>query len=246
MSRLLMATPSRLSRNLGINRLNCFVNLTRNLAAKTPIKKSKSPKSTLSDLPKPRRGYFPSGGTRAVFSDLPQPEGDFMKQWHAKNSKYNLILLSGLLAAFGSITLFMSTGALNATVPEYPYTEDEMEEFAQEEERRLEEKEEREERKQDLLDAKELTVRRRKAKEAMAREVELMQKDINGEIDDQEMTELLKLTQERDDFECWEKEEVKRIEEKDKEREKLKQEKAKIKQEKQAQREKERKERERA
>ncbi|KAM8711948.1 hypothetical protein ACLKA7_012459 [Drosophila subpalustris] len=245
MSRLLMAAPSAIRGN----RLNSFIYITRQLAAKTPSKPSSSaPKCNMTEAPKPKHGYFPSGGTHAVFSDLPKPEGDFFKEWHAKNSKYNMVLLSGLVALIGTIALAISTGLppLNATVPDYPYTEDEMEEFAREEERRQEEKEEREQRKKDIMEAKELKVRRRKAKEAMAREVELMQRDIDEGISDQEMSELVKLTQEREEFESWEKEELKRLDEKEKERNKLKQEREKMLKEKQAQRDKERKQREKA
>ncbi|XP_034475972.1 histone-lysine N-methyltransferase, H3 lysine-79 specific [Drosophila innubila] len=244
MSRLLMATPTAI-RN---NRLNSCIYITRQLAAKTPSKPTSPPKCTMTEPPKLKHGYFPSGGTHAVFSDLPKPEGDFMTAWHAKNSKYNMVLISGILALVGTIALSISSGlpSLNATVPDYPYTEDEMEEFAREEERRQAEKEEREQRKMDILEAKELKVRRRKAKEAMAREVELMQKDIDEGVSDQEMSELVRLTQEREEFESWEKEEIKRIDEKEKERNKLKQEREKMQKENQAQRDKERKQREKA
>jgi len=202
----------------------------------------------MKEPPKLKYGYFPSGGTHAVFSDLPKPEGDFMTAWHAKNSKYNLILYSGLLALVGTIALGISSGLpqLYATVPDYPYTEDEMEKFAKEEERRQQEKEEREQHKKDILEAKELKVRRRQAKEAMAREVELMQRDIDEGISDQEMTELVRLTQEREEFESWEKEELKRLDEKEKERNKLRQEREKMQKEMQTQRDKERKAREKS
>ncbi|KAH8355161.1 hypothetical protein KR093_007258, partial [Drosophila rubida] len=65
-------------------------------------------------------GYFASGGTHAVFSDMPKPEGDFMQQWSAKNSKYNMVLLTGILAMVGSIALGISLGLplLNSTVPD--------------------------------------------------------------------------------------------------------------------------------
>ncbi|XP_032591291.1 uncharacterized protein LOC6560933 [Drosophila grimshawi] len=234
MSRFLMAATSLLPRDyLRTNR--CFVHLTRGLAGVAP--KKTAPKCGKEEPPKPKPGFFPSGGTHAVFSDLPQPEGDFFKAWNAKNSKYNMVLLSGILGLIGSIALVLCSGKMSlfATVPEYPYTDDEMEEFAKEEERREEEKRKREEHHQNLVEAKELKVRRRKAKEAMAREVELMQKDIDQGISDGEMSELVQLVQEREEFETWEKEELKRLDEKQKERDKtLKEEaKAKLEQEKQ-------------
>ncbi|XP_060658472.1 protein enabled homolog [Drosophila nasuta] len=244
MSRLLMATPTRLSRDIRGSCFNGLVYITRQLAAKAPTSKATSAsKCNLSEKPQPKWGYFPSGGTHAIFSDLPKPEGDFMQHWHAKNSKYNLVLLSGILAVVGSIALGISLGRpmLNATVPEYPYTEDEMEEFQREEERRQQEKEEREQRQKDLKDAKELKVRRRKAKEAMAREVELMQKDIDEGVSDGELAELVQLTQEREEFESWEREELKRIDEQEKERNKIKMEREKQQKEKEAQQAKQRK-----
>ncbi|XP_030561124.1 histone-lysine N-methyltransferase, H3 lysine-79 specific [Drosophila novamexicana] len=247
MSRLLMAAPSRLSREMRTNRLNSLVNVTRQMATKTPSK-STAAKCPAPEPPKLKPGYFPSGGTHAVFSDMPKPEGDFMKAWHAKNSKYNMVLLSGILAVIGSIVLTVTSGKmpLFADVPDYPYTEDEMEEFAVEEQRRQEEKEAREQLHQDMVEAKELKMRRRKAKEAMAREVELMQKDLDEGVTDNEMAELVKLTQEREEFESWEKEEMKRLEEKEKERDKIKKEKEKARQEQLKQIEKERKERQKA
>ncbi|KAH8299557.1 hypothetical protein KR044_002782 [Drosophila immigrans] len=230
MSRLLMATPTRMSRDIRGSRFNGLLYITRQLAAKIPSKPMSTAKCNPSQQPKPKPGFFASGGTHAVFSDLPKPEGDFMQHWHAKNSKYNLVLLSGFLAVVGSIALGISMGKplLNATVPDYPYTEDEMEEFQREEERRQREKEEREERKKEIQEAKELKVRRRKAKEAMAREVELMQKDMNEGVSDGELAELVRLTQEREEFETWEKEELKRIDAKEKERKKIKEEQEKL------------------
>ncbi|XP_064542882.1 histone-lysine N-methyltransferase, H3 lysine-79 specific [Drosophila montana] len=247
MSRLLMAAPSRLSREIRTNRLNGFVNITRQMAGKTPTKSAAST-CPAPEPPKLKPGYFPSGGTHAVFSDLPKPEGDFMQAWSAKNSKYNMVMLSGILALVGSIVLVATSDnmPLFANVPDYPYTEDEMEEFEVEEQRRQEEKEEREQLHQDLVEAKELKIRRRKAKDAMAREVELMQKDMDEGVDDGEMAELVQLTQEREEFESWEKEEMKRLEEKEKERDKIKKEKEKARQEQLKQIEKDRKERQKA
>lgn len=189
------------------------------MAANPPAKKA-PPKNTMSDKMKPKIGCFPSGGTHALMSDLPLPKGDFMKAWKAKNSKYNLILLSGILAAVGTVTLCLGASDLNYSIPEYPYTDEELDEFAKEEERKKVEQEEREQRKKNLIDAKELKIRRRKAKNAMVREMELMQKDIDEGVNDHELAELLKLKQDREEFEIWEKDEVKRLEGKDKPKQK--------------------------
>ncbi|TDG41597.1 hypothetical protein AWZ03_011991 [Drosophila navojoa] len=241
MSRLLMAAPSRLARELRYTRFNKFPIFNRHFAAKSTCKGAQEKK------PPPKPGYFPSGGTHATFDDLPKPQGDFMKEWKAKNSRYNMALLSGIAAFVGTLFLCITSEdfRLYYDIPDYPYTEDEMEEFAKEEERREQEKEEREQRRQDRLDAKELKVRRRKAKEAMSREVELMQKDLDeGDLDEGEMAELIQLTQDREEFEAYEREELKRLAEQEKEREKIKKEKEKARQEQQKQRDKERKERE--
>lgn len=189
------------------------------MAANPPTKKAPS-KNNMTDKVKPKKGCFPSGGTHALMSDLPVPKGDFMRDWKAKNSKYNMILLSGLLAAIGSITMCLSNSEINYSIPEYPYTDEELDEFAKEEERKKAEQEEREQRKQNLIDAKELKVRRRLAKNAMVREMALMQKDIDEGVSDSELAELLKLKQEREEFEIWEKEEVKRLEGDDKSKQK--------------------------
>ncbi|XP_017836307.2 putative uncharacterized protein DDB_G0271982 [Drosophila busckii] len=240
MSRLLLARSLRLSPQ---HRLSAALQLVRQFAAKPPPKPSTAPKCQDPEPPKPKPGYFPSGGTHAVMDDLPKPEGDFYKAWKAKNSKYNMVLLSSILALVGIVFVWNTTNVMPlwANVPEYPYTEDEMEKFAEEEERRQEEKEEREQRQQDRKEMKELLTRRRLAKEAMPREVELMQKDLDQGLEGNETDELVKLSTEREEFEAWEKEEMKRLEEKEKEREALKKEREKARQEKLKQKEKERK-----
>lgn len=222
-----MATPSRVNRNseyifqatsrphqqfrfidlVRSSGLNTIFKVTRQFGANPPTKKV-ADKCDMSSKMKPKPGYFPSGGTHAIMNDLPLPKGDFMQNLKAKNFKYNMVLLSGLLAAIGSIGLCLSNSLLNYTVPEYPYTDEELDEFAQEEERIKKEKEEHEQEKQDLRNEKDMKVRRRKAKEAMVREMELMQKDIDEGISDKESKELLKLTQEREEYEAWEKNEA--------------------------------------
>jgi len=62
---------------------------------------------------KRKPGYFASGGQHAVLSDCPKPEGDFMKAWSAKNSRYNLILVSGILAAGGTLGFALSSGRIS-------------------------------------------------------------------------------------------------------------------------------------
>ncbi|KAH8400809.1 hypothetical protein KR009_001072 [Drosophila setifemur] len=242
MSRFLIAASERIQKGYRFGKMLIHNASRLQLAAKTtpppgPKEPPKSPPPQSSNPPKcpggekkPKPGYFASGGCHAVFSDCPMPEGDFMKAWSAKNSRYNLILLSGILAAVGTWGFALSTGALglNFTIPEYPYTEDEMEEFEREEERRREEKLEREERHQDAVEARELSVRRRKAKENMEREVDLMQRDMEDGISDAELDELQQLAADREAFEIWEKDELKRLDEQEKEREKIRKEKAKV------------------
>lgn len=222
-----MATPSRVNRNseymsraicrpqqhlrfidlVRSSGLNTIFKVTRQFAANPPTKKVPD-KCDMSSKMKPKPGYFPSGGTHAIMNDLPLPKGDFMANWKAKNFKYNMVLLSGLLAAIGSIGLCLTNSLMNYTRPEYPYTDEELDAFAQEEERIKKEKEEHEEQKQELKNERDMKVRRRKAKEAMVREMELMQKDIDEGISDKEMKELQKLTQEREEYEAWEKNEA--------------------------------------
>lgn len=222
-----MATPSRVNRNSeyssrSISRpqqqfrfidlvrssgMNTFFIVTRQFAAKPPTKKV-ADKCSMSSKMKPKPGYFPSGGTHAIMNDLPLPKGDFMANLKAKNFKYNMVLLSGLLAAIGAIGVCLKNSLLNFNVPEYPYTDEELNEFEQEKERIKQEKEEKEQEKQDLRNERDMKVRRRKAKEAMVREMELMQKDIDGGISDKEMKELLQLTHEREEYEAWEKNEA--------------------------------------
>ncbi|KAH8356283.1 hypothetical protein KR200_007511, partial [Drosophila serrata] len=217
---------------------------------------AKTPTATRATPPPPPRcpvgekklkpGTFPSGGKHATFCDCPKPEGDFMRAWYAKNSRYNLILISGALAAFGSWGMAISSGilGLNWTIPEYPYNEDEMEDFEMEEERRREEKEARQERHQDAIEARELAIRRRHAKEAMEREVDLMQRDMEEGITNEELDELQRLAAERESFEIWEKDEIKRLEEQQKERDQIRKEKAKVKAERDKEREKKHREKE--
>ncbi|EDX08175.1 GD11650 [Drosophila simulans] len=259
MSRFLIATKDRLQRGLRFGQMLIHNTVSQKIAAKaTPPKAVKAtPPPPPSTKPPPKcpggdknmkrkPGYFASGGQHAVLSDCPKPEGDFMKAWSAKNSRYNLILITGFLAAGGSLGFALSSGVLclNWNIPEYPYNEDEMEEFEIEEERRREEKEAREERHQDAVEARELSIRRRRAKAAMEREVDLMQRDMDGGITDAELDELQRLAAEREAFELWEKDELKRLEEQEKEREKIRKEKAKVKAERDKEREKKRKEKE--
>ncbi|EDW73771.1 uncharacterized protein Dwil_GK19637 [Drosophila willistoni] len=258
MSRILFAATARFVRNICNGEM--FHNMTQRISTgkfKSPFASNRSqPKGpqastapkcpgAQAEVPKLKPGYFPSGGMHAVFSDLPQPEGDFFKAWNAKNSKYNMVLLSGVVALCGAIALSVTTGLLNLywAIPEYPYNPDEMEDFAAEEERRQQEKEEREQRHQDRVEAKELSERRRAARDNMAREKELMEKDMDEGISDAEMEELQRLGQEREEFNKWETEEMKRIEEKEKEREKIRKEKDKIRAEKEKEREKKEQER---
>ncbi|EDW92092.1 histone-lysine N-methyltransferase, H3 lysine-79 specific [Drosophila yakuba] len=261
MSRFFIATKERLQRGFRFGQMLIHNTVSQQMAAKTPPAPAKAGKAK--PLPPPstnpppkcpggdkdmkrKPGYFASGGTHAVLSDCPKPEGDFMKAWSAKNSRYNLFLISGVLAAGGTLGYALSSGVLclNWTIPEYPYNEDEMEDFEIEEERRREEKEAREERHQDAVEARELGIRRRRAKEAMEREVDLMQRDMDGGITDAELDELQHLAAEREAFELWEKDELKRLEEQEKEREKIRKEKAKVKAERDKEREKKRKEKE--
>ncbi|KAH8277760.1 hypothetical protein KR018_005616, partial [Drosophila ironensis] len=211
--------------------------------ASPPPKSSNPPKCPGGEKKARKPGYFLSGGQHATFNDCPVPSGDFMKAWNAKNSRYNLILVSGFLAAVGAWGFALSSGVLclNFQVPDYPYTDDEMEEFEIEEERRREEKEEREQRHQDAVDARELSIRRRKAKEAMEVEVDLMQRDMEGGLSDAELDKLQSLAADREAFELWEKEEIKRLEELEKERDKTRKEKAKVKAERDSERQKKRK-----
>ncbi|XP_030375235.1 cancer-related regulator of actin dynamics homolog [Scaptodrosophila lebanonensis] len=246
MSRMLTAASMRLFR--GLSSKQPFLNTSRYLTTKKPTAKSTTaPKCQKDEKEKPPPpGTFPSGGTHAVFSDLPKPEGDFMKEWSAKNSKYNMILISGIVALVGSIALGISSGVMElyCFVPEYPYTKEELEEFEKEEVRKQEEIDAREERHKDLVEAKELTIRRRKARDAMKQEVAFMQKDIDEGLSDGELAQLQDLVQKREEFEKWEAEEEKRLKEQAKEREKLKKEKEKAEKEKQKEKEKEKKEKE--
>ncbi|XP_017123706.1 vicilin-like seed storage protein At2g18540 [Drosophila elegans] len=258
MSRFIITAKERLQRGLRIGQMLIHNTGLQRMAAKTPTPppppkfvkatqpppKSSKPPQCPGGEKKRKPGTFASGGQHAVFSDCPKPEGDFMKAWSAKNSRYNLILISGALAAGGSLGYALSSGimCLNWTIPEYPYTEDEMEDFEIEEERRREEKEAREERHQDAVEAKELGVRRRRAKVAMEREVDLMQRDMDGGITDAELDELQRLAAEREAFELWEKDELKRLEEQEKERDKIRKEKAKVRAERNKERDRKRKE----
>ncbi|XP_016990596.1 histone-lysine N-methyltransferase, H3 lysine-79 specific [Drosophila rhopaloa] len=261
MSRFLITAKERLQRGLRFGQMLIHNTGPQQMAAKKPTppppkvakatepppKSSKPPKCPGGEKANKRKpGFFASGGQHAVLSDCPKPEGDFMRAWSAKNSRYNLILISGVLAAGGSLGFALSSGilGLNWTIPEYPYTEDEMEDFEIEEERRREEKEAREERHQDAVEARELGIRRRRAKEAMEREVDLMQRDMEGGISDAELDELQRLAADREAFELWEKDELKRLEEQEKEREKIRKEKAKVRAERQKERDRKQKEKE--
>ncbi|XP_016999521.3 axoneme-associated protein mst101(1) [Drosophila takahashii] len=261
MSRFLVTAKERLQRGFRFGQMLIHNTGPQQMAAKKPPAPPKVVKATAAPPPKSSKppkcpggdkdmkrkpGFFASGGQHATLNDCPKPEGDFMKAWSAKNGRYNLILLSGVLAAGGTVGFALSSGilCLNWTIPEYPYTEDEMEEFEIEEQRRREEKEAREERHQDAVEARELGVRRRRAKEAMEREVDLMQRDMDGGITDAELDELQRLAAEREAFELWEKDELKRLDEQQKEREKIRKEKAKIQAERDKEREKKRKEKE--
>ncbi|XP_017094154.1 uncharacterized protein gom [Drosophila bipectinata] len=242
MSRLLFAATEQIQKGLHAGKMLIHNTVRQQMAAKKPTppapkkpptapppKSSNPPKCPGGDK-KPRKpGYFASGGKHATFNDCPVPEGDFMKAWKTKNSRYNMVLFSGIVAAIGTWGLALSSGVLGLywTLPQYPYTEDEMDEFEYQEQRRQEEREEREQRHQDAVEARELSIRRRKAKEAMEREVDLMQRDMEGGISDRELDELQRLAAEREAFEIWEKDEVKRLQELEKEREKIRKEKAK-------------------
>ncbi|XP_017045169.1 myb-like protein X [Drosophila ficusphila] len=242
MSRFLGKARDRLQRGLRFGRMLIHNTVPQKMATKAAEPPLKCPGGEKKRKP----GFFASGGQHAVLSDCPKPEGDFMKAWSEKNSRYNLFLISGLLAAGGSLGFAFSSGmmCLNWTIPEYPYTDEEREDFEIEEERRREEKEAREERHQDAVEARELGIRRRRAKEAMEREVELMQRDMDGGISDAELDELQRLAAERESFELWEKDELKRIEEQEKEREKIRKEKAKVRAERDKERDKKRQEKE--
>ncbi|KAH8309599.1 hypothetical protein KR059_012107, partial [Drosophila kikkawai] len=216
-------------------------------AAKTPTANSRQAAPPPPKCPGAKRkpGTFASGGKHAVFNDCPMPEGDFMRAWHAKNTRYNIILITGALAAFGGWGMAISSGilGLNWSIPPYPYTEDEKEDFELEEERRREEREARQERHQDAVEARELAIRRRHAKEAMEREVELMQRDMDEGISDEELDELQRLAAEREAFEMWEKDEIKRLEDQQKDRELIRKEKAKVQAERDKERDRKRRER---
>ncbi|XP_034650502.1 stress response protein nst1 [Drosophila subobscura] len=248
MYRLLLATTAtRFQRGKSASGKLLLLNATRYLSkgpAPKAGKPSTAPKCKPVPVPPPKPGYFPSGGMHAVFSDLPMPEGDFMQAWAAKNSKYNMFMLSGLLALIGSLYLSYMTLEMYASVPDYPYTEEEQEEFEIEAERLQEEKEAREQRHQDAVEAAETARRARLAREAMVRESALMNKDMDGGLDAKEAAELQKLATEREAYAEWEKEEVKRLAEKAKERKEAEKEKAKAKAERDKEREKKRKERE--
>ncbi|KAH8290832.1 hypothetical protein KR054_006300 [Drosophila jambulina] len=248
MSRFLAAATQQFQKGLRFSRM-LIHNTGKAAKACTPAPRAAPPpppKCPPAGEKKRKPGTFASGGQHAVFSDCPMPEGDFMRAWHAKNTRYNLILISGALAAIGSWGLAITSGALGLywTIPPYPYTEDEMEDFELEEERRREEREARQERHQDAVEARELAIRRRHAKEAMEREVDLMQRDMDEGISDAELEELQRLAAEREAFELWEKDEIKRLEEQQKERDEINKEKAKVKAERDKERDKKKAEKE--
>jgi len=89
-------------------------------ATPPPPKSSKPPKCPGDNKDMKRKpGFFASGGQHAVLNDCPKPEGDFMKAWSAKNGRYNLILISGALAAGGSVGYALSSGMNTNIVSNY-------------------------------------------------------------------------------------------------------------------------------
>lgn len=79
--------------------------------APPPPKSSKPPKCPPGEK-KRKPGTFASGGGHAVFSDCPMPAGDYMRAWTKKNSRYNLVLITGALACFGGWGMAISSGRI--------------------------------------------------------------------------------------------------------------------------------------
>ncbi|XP_075168259.1 gomdanji [Haematobia irritans] len=73
------------------------------------------------------KAKFKDGGEHATFNDMPIPQGSWLEANARRQSRYTVILLSGIGALMGSIAFVAQSGllVLNYSVPDYPYEDDE-------------------------------------------------------------------------------------------------------------------------